>query len=919
MERRFTVILSAIAAVLLAGGLAAAAPTRLTSLVDDRIKHPARVAVDAAGNVFVSQSTSNALYVYDRKGQFLKSLSIAAPLGIAFDSSGKIYVCSDGKKSVEVYNADFTHFHSLGTGQGEFGRPNSAAIDSAGAVYVTDSLQNTVKVYDGSGKLSFTIGTTGSGDGQFIKPLGIAINDAAGEVYVNDQPVIQTSSGPANGARIQVFGKDGAFKRSFGTYGDGAGQIARPMDLGLDRAGNLYVVDSYLNVVHVFDPATGTKTASLSDTAKPLSVPTGMGISRNQAAYVASYNGSSVDVYALDGYTTMEVTPASLTFQATQYQADPAAQTIVIANSGSGTLSWTATTDQPWIKLAQTAGTTGPGTSGGLSVSVTTAALTAGAYSGTVTLSSDFGQVDKVTVNLTVLPPPILSLSNGWLTFSAKKKTNPLSQTVGVETSNVTTLAWSVFSDSSWLSVSPAGGTAAALTTISVTSAALPVGTYTGYLTFSAPGAIGDGSKITVNLTVSASTKITVTANTADAKFTLSGPSSYAGAGASWAVEDAPAGDYTISYDPVAGYRKPASQTKALAETGDLAFTGTYASFKDLAARRAILAAAGPGSKNTSQVKAYKNDGSAALLDFLALETKYGASVASGDVDGDGTAEIIVGAGPGPENTALVRVYKTDMTKLAEFTPFAGMYGVNVAAADFDGDGAAEIIVAHAGGSQNPGAVKAYSYNAATRAMVKTGIDITAHASLYGATVAAADIDGDGLPELVTAAGPGPKNAANAKVWTVVTAKGMGNWTLKLAKEITREGKYGATVAGGDIDGDGKDEIIIGAGPDPKAAGEVAILRADGTELKKIRAFDSAYGVNVAAADLDGDGIAEIIAGAGPDPESGKKDAGEADKGDGSKGATLRVMSASGEELFALTPFANAGYGVRVAVGELGL
>jgi len=247
---------------------------------------------------------------------------------------------------------------------------------------------------------------------------------------------------------------------------------------------------------------------------------------------------------------------------------------------------------------------------------------------------------------------------------------------------------------------------------------------------------------------------------------------------------------------------------------------------------------------------------------------------------------------------------------------------VNVAAADLDGDGAAEIVVAPAGGSHNPGAVKVYAYNAVSRAMVKTGIDVTAHASVYGANVAAADIDGDGLPELVTAAGPGPKNAANVKVWTVGTAKGMGSWTLKLAKEIVRDGKYGATVAAGDTDGDGKDEIIVGSGPEPKAAGEVAILRADGTELKKIKAFDSAQGVNVAAADLDGDGIAEIIAGAGPDPKSGKKDAGEAEdhnKGDGSTGATLRVLSATGEELFGLTPFAGTGYGVRVAVGELGL
>ena len=614
---------------------------------------------------------------------------------------------------------------------------------------------------------------------------------------------------------------------------------------------------------------------------------------------------------------------------------------VTISNSGSGVENWTAAPDKPWIILGQTTGSAAAAGSSNLSISVSSTTLAPGIYTGTVSVTSDFGRTDTVAVTQTVLSPTVLNLSNGWLTFAARKGTNAPSQAITVGIANNSSLTWSASSNAPWLSILPASGSASASATVSVNSASLAVGSYTGAVTFSAPGAVGDTSTLTITLTVSPSKKIIVTTNRSDAKFTISGPVSSTGTGTAWSMEDAPAGDYTVTYDAVPGFRKPAPQRRTLTENTDAVFTGTYLSSKDLAARKNIITAKGPWVNNSAALKTYKANGTLVPPDILDVKGRYGANIASGDIDGDGTAEIIVGAGAGPENTTLVRIYKADKTKLLEFVPFEGkLGGVNVAAADLTGSGKAAIIVAPAGGSENPGTIKIYVYDSNNNKMVPAGLEILAHNALSGVNIAVADTEGTNAPRLITAPVSGTDaEPGSVKIWQIDTSQGTGNWTASVVQEIPLTNSYGATVASGDTDGDGKDEIIVGMAPDKKTGeSHVKIYRADGTELRVIPVFAEKYGVNVAAADLDGDGIAEIIAGIGPDPgvresvssddreerrnKKGKttkqKIDREGDRADYLNG-TVRVYSAAGSLLYAITPYGDTKYGVKVSVGDLGL
>ncbi len=200
--------------------------------------------------------------------------------------------------------------------------------------------------------------------------------------------------------------------------------------------------------------------------------------------------------------------PALLAFSAVQNGANPASQAVTINNSGTGTLSWIATSNVPWLSV--NGATTASGTnSGSFAAGVNISGLSVGTHTGSIAISAagatNTPQAIPVSVTITSAPTPTIGLSATSLSFSGiQGGSNPPAQSLTISNTGSGTLNWTAAEGAAWLTLGMTSGTGAGVVTLTVNTAGMAAGTYSTPITITATGATNTPRTVTVTLTLTA-------------------------------------------------------------------------------------------------------------------------------------------------------------------------------------------------------------------------------------------------------------------------------------------------------------------------------------------------------------------------------------------------------------------------------
>jgi hypothetical protein len=346
----------------------------------------------------------------------------------------------------------------------------------------------------------------------------------------------------------------------------------------------------------------------------------------------------------------------------------------------------------------------------------------------------------------------------------------------------------------------------------------------------------------------------------------------------------------------------------------------------------------------------------------------FGLSLAAADFDGNGYADLAIGVPrediSGNNDEGIVEILRGSSTGLKPWTKFSYASASNVsfrckcrfgealAAADLDEDGAADLAIGAPLSGEGGRVIVVRGEKPSGLTSIRS--DFVAAGdyldrpwlpeSNLGAVLAAGDVNGDGADELVASLrvdGPAPGQGDKGTIWLIErTANGRLRKTLRFdpfaVGSLDSGDGVGKALALGDFDGNGKDEIVLGAPYDDVAgaadAGSIVVL-SDVRSRRQIGLSQSQlsnaspdtgdrFGFSLAAGDFNADGIQDLAVGTPGENFSGSSNAGIVHVLYGSDGVGLTKFGAQifHQDKPGLAGSAESGdeFGFAVATGKYG-
>ena len=278
---------------------------------------PNRVATDAAGNVFVSESTKHRIrkiapdgMVSTLAGTGVKGSSDGAaneatfnkPNGLAVDNSGNVYVADTGNNRIRKIAADGTVSTLAGStagyadGPGQdalFDAPNDVVVRGDGVIFVADTENNNVRQISTDGTVSTLAGSTRGYHFAHLRPYDLVL-DSDGNLFVSNttEHVIVRISPSDDSYEVFDFAGGKPTKRGASPqrgFADGQGSNARfyhPGEIAIDGSGNLYVADIGNRVIRKITPDGTVTRIKAEHRSEWMGKPSGIAVSADGVLYV---------------------------------------------------------------------------------------------------------------------------------------------------------------------------------------------------------------------------------------------------------------------------------------------------------------------------------------------------------------------------------------------------------------------------------------------------------------------------------------------------------------------------------------------------------------------------------------------------------------------------------------------------------
>jgi len=207
------------------------------------VKSPIGLAVDKAGNLYITERDSIDIKIIDSKGE-VSSLIIPTEDGeksprpgrMVVDYDDNLYVVDKTSQRILIFDKERKlklKIGKPGPKRGQFRSLEDVAVDRQGRIYALDSEGTPVQVFDRKGKYIYRFGFKGDGMEDISLPSGI-FTDQNGQVWIVDR----------GQHCLKVFDRSGTFLRKFGTYGTENGKLFQPVDADIDNFGRVYVLEA---------------------------------------------------------------------------------------------------------------------------------------------------------------------------------------------------------------------------------------------------------------------------------------------------------------------------------------------------------------------------------------------------------------------------------------------------------------------------------------------------------------------------------------------------------------------------------------------------------------------------------------------------------------------------------------------------